>query len=736
MSNTKLLLFVMGVLFLTNGLCRAVDLRQDGKKKTIIPDRTSEAIAIDGDLNEDVWAHPPLSEQFMTYMPVYGEKLSQDTKVWLAYDNKNLYFAFRCYDTEPNKIKTSICQRDKMFLDDWVGVELDALGNKQSCYEFYVNPNGIQGDILNSAVTGVDKAPDFVWESAAKLTGDGYKVEIRIPLDSIRFKSGKEVKMGILFLRNISRLGTGGIWPRTEPGQTEFNFMATVIYKDLKYSLKLEVLPNFTFNSNFERESPQNWDSINFKNLGASVKYGVTSAITAEATVNPDFSQVESDAFQIEVNRRYPVFYSEKRPFFMEGVDVFDFGVINGGMMLAAIHTRRILDPGWAGKLSGSSGRTSFTFLAADDKAPGQVWGDGLNPDEGKTALWGIVRAKYNIGSDNSLGVLYSSRYFAGEKNNVVGSDIQYRFFKNARLNLSYLHSRTGGVDGGRLKQGNGFNAMLQYLIPKLYAWAAYERYDEDFAMYSAFLNRTDIGRGLFYIGPNFYTKIKGMTWLRRIQPYLQYSRLHDLGTGMDDTYYWLGMDMHFTRRGFIKIEYRNEKEAWQGQLFNQEYVYLLGDAQLFKWLFVKFDYSYGDRIYYHPEEPALGRGQQAGFGFTLQPHVKLNVDIELVHNDLSRKSGDQKYYSVDILNIRTTYQFNRYFFIRGAVRYDSYQERVLTDFLASFTLIPGTVLHLGYGSLYERQEWLDNRWVPGTGSLLNTKNGLFFKVSYLWQIK
>ena len=736
MGKRKSLLSAMAIFFFTTVLCRAVDLRLEGDKKIILPDRVSEAIVIDGDLSEKVWHHRPISEQLMTYMPVYGEKLPQDTKVWLAYDTGNLYFAFRCYDKEPNKIKTSICQRDKMFLDDWVGVELDAMGNKQSCYEFYVNPNGIQGDILNSAVTGVDKAPDFVWESAAKLTGDGYTVEIRIPLESIRFKSGKEVKMGILFLRNISRLGTGGIWPRTQPGQTEFNFMATVIYKDLKYSLKLEVLPNFTYSKDFEKESPGNWDDLSTKNLGVSLKYGVTSSITAEATVNPDFSQVESDAFQVEVNRRYPVFYSEKRPFFMEGVDVFDFGIINQGMMLAAIHTRRVIDPRWAVKLSGSAGKTSFTLLTADDQAPGQMWEDGTNPDEGKKALWGMVRAKYNLGRDNSLGILYSGRQFAGEKNNVMGSDIQYRFFKNARLNLSYLHSRTGSGDEETLKQGNGFNAMLQYLVPKLYAWAAYERYDENFAMYSAFLNRTAISRGLFYIGPNVYTKIKGMAWLRRIQPYLQVSKLHDLGTGMDDISYRLGTDLHFTRRGFIEIEYRSEKEAWQGQLFNQKYIYLWGDAQLFKWLFVKFEYSYGDRIYYDTEEPALGRGEQVGFGFTLQPNVWLNVDFELVHNDLSSRWGKEKFYDVNIVNGRITYQFNRYFFVRGAVRYDSYQDKILTDFLASFTLIPGTVMHLGYGSLYQRQEWSDNRWIPGTGSLTNTKNGLFFKISYLWQIK
>jgi hypothetical protein len=731
------LFYIAAMIFLSASthFVHAVELLEEGN--IIVPDRTSEAIKIDGDLSEHIWSSASISENFLTYTPVYGEILSQETKVWMAYNDKSLYFAFKCFDNEPGKIKTSISQRDRMFNDDWVAVLIDAVGNKQTSYEFYVNPDGIQGDNLNSAVTGTDLAPDFVWESAGKLTPDGYQVEIRIPLESIRFKSGKEVKMGILLLRYISRLGTGATWPRTEPGQTDFNFMATILYKDLEYGLKLDVLPNFTYSRNVEREDADNWGESDIsKNLGVSVKYGISSAMTAEATIRPDFNQVESDAFQVEVNQRYPVFYSEKRPFFMEGMEIFDFGIINQGMMIASVHTRHIADPGWAAKLSGSPGRMNFALLAANDQAPGLPWEDAVNPDQDKKAFWGIARGKYNLGSDNSLGILYTSRHFAGTSNQAVGVDVQYRPFKDARINAAYLYTSTKEFPGDRVKPGNGFNAMFQYSVPRLLVWTTYERYDNNFVMNSAFMNRTNISRGQVYLGPNFYIKSKGAAWLRRIQPYTQYSRLHDLGTDMDDNDWRLGIDMYFTRRGFLRCEYRREKEAWLEQQFNKNYLFSAGTLQPYKWLNISFNYRYGDQIYYHPEEPFLGTGYQLGFALVFQPNIKLNLGFDFFHDELSRKADDQKIYAVDIFNVQATYQFNKYFFIRGAVRYDNYQDKLLTDLLASFTLIPGTVLHLGYGSLYERKEWQNNQWVPGQGPLINTKNGLFFKVSYLWQIR
>jgi len=733
----KSILIICGIMFFFIHMVQAVELQQGGK--IIIPDKTAESMKIDGLLNESTWGLPPISREFMSFFPLFGEKLSQQTSVWLAYDDRHLYFAFKCYDTEPGKIKSSITKRDNTLRDDWVGVIIDVMGNRQNSYEFYINPNGIQGDGITSAVNGwsYDNAPDFVWECAGKIVDDGYQVEICIPLESIHFKSGKEVKMGIIFMRNISRLGRIGTWPAIEAGQTQFNAMTTVIYQKIKKGLRLEVLPNVVYSRNVERENGGSWgDSDTSTNIGTSIKYAVTSAITSEATINPDFSQVESDTFQVLVNQRYPVFYSEKRPFFMEGMDVLDFGLISQGMMVSAVHTRRIIDPGWAAKLSGTTGKMIFNVLAADDKAPGLAWQGEVNPHQGENAVWGIARAKYSLGSDNSLGILYSGRYFAGGKNNVLGADFQYRFLKNARVKMSYLYSNTREPDQEEVQNGSGLNAMLEYATRRIDAFAAYEHYSQDFLMYSAFQNRTGIGRGIIFLGPNFYIHPQKIKWIQKIQPHIQYSRLYDFATRMYDTNWLAGFDMYFTRRGLLKVEYRREKEAWQGQLFNQDYLYAFGRVQLFKWLYIQGYYRYGDQVYYDLQEPCLSTGNTLSLGFILQPGAKLNLDIQFLHSVLYRESNRQKLYSVDILNLLTTYQFNKYFFLRAALRYDSYEEKILTDFLASFTFIPGTVIHLGYGSLYERKAWENNQWVPGQDSFLNMKNGLFFKVSYLWRIR
>ncbi len=712
----------------------AVELEKNDN--VIIPDMTTGKVTVDGELTEAVWKLPAIVKEFKTVSPTYGEPLGRETRVWAAYDKKNLYFAFKCFDPEPQKIKTSISRRDNISMDDYVGIQLDASGGKQTRYDFYVNPNGIQEDAVSSAVSvdGPDKSPDFVWESAGKITSDGYQVEVRIPLKSIRYEAGKTVKMGVIFLRQISRLGTRGSWPEVQPGQTSFNFMATLFYKDLKSGLKLEVLPNFTYSRNQTRQDPSSWSTESDTNIGVAVKYGITSSITAEATVNPDFSQVESDTFQVEVNQRYPLFYSEKRPFFMESKAILDFGVVKWGMMPVPIHTRLIVDPGWAAKFSGSSGKLNFAFLAANDRSPGRSWDTGVNPDEGKSAFFGIVRAKYNIGSDNSIGILYSGRHFAGSRNNAVGVDLKYRLSKNIRSGISYLYSTTRETEGEPLREGNSWNAMVEYRTPAFFSMAAYERYDKDFHMSTAFLNRGGIDRWIIGAGPTIKTKIKKIPWLKGVMPYAYYLRLHDLETKMNDTARLLGVVLNFAPMGSLNFEYYNEDEAWGGQLFGKNYFVGIGQIQLFKWLHLNANFTLGDSIYYDPENPFLGDGSTFGIGATVQPDIKLNIGFSYLHTDLRHEK--EKVYSVNIYNLRATYQFNKYFFLRGILRYDSYQEKLLTDFLASFTLIPGTVVHLGYGSLYLKNQWIprQNRWAPGSNEFMEMKRGLFFKASYLWR--
>jgi len=739
----RLLYAISAALLMVSMAQPLLSAELSGEGKEIIADRVaaSEKVVIDGNLEEAIWRQPSIKEVFITMAPTMGKKLDEATEVWTAYDDNNLYFAFRCYDTQPGTINTSIAQRDKIENDDQVAVWLDTVGTQQSSYEFYINPNGIQMDGINSSVSRGDFTPDFVWESAGKIDAGGYCVEIRIPLESIRYQvdKNKEIKMRVMFYRRIPRLGVMASWPESKPGLTDFNCMTSLVYRGIKKSgIKMEILPNFTYSGNSQRLTADKWDKSTDADVGVSLKYGITSSITAEATVNPDFSQVESDVFQVEINQRYSLFYSEKRPFFMESQDVLDFTIVHDtmasvlerGMMISPIHTRNIVDPGWAGKLSGSSGKMNFALLAANDRSV-DINGSG-------SALFGIFRAKYNIGEDNSLGVLYTGRHLAnaGEGNDVAGIDLKYRLSGNLRASLSYLHSVTRTGKDRPLENGNAWNAVMQYLSPQMIAMGAYERYDNNFFMATAFQNRVGISRFWFGFGPNFNVKIKPFPWLKRVIPYIHYANLHDLGTKMNDISRVFGMYMSFAPMGLLYLEYRVEDEAWKGKLFDKKYFIILGQIQPTNWLSLNAWLYLGGQIYYDAEDPLLGNDRNIDIGVTVEPSIKLKMDINYIHSDFKNKQTHQAIYSVNIYNFQATYQFNKYFFLRGILRFDDLQQKLLTDLLASFTLIPGTVVHLGYGSLYLKNQWQDGQWLPGQGDYLKMRQGLFFKASYLWRIK
>ncbi|MGD2088256.1 MAG: DUF5916 domain-containing protein [Candidatus Aminicenantes bacterium] len=738
MSKRLLVVIVITfIMLLTGYFSWSVELSEDDK--IIKADQVSETITIDGELDEAIWKQLPIKRAFETILPTFGNPLPVDTIIWTAYDKENLYFAFRCLDKNPGKIKNTLSPRDKISTDDYVGFALDSLSSKQNSYEFYSNPSGIQFDAINSSVGGWDSTADFVWHSAGKLIPQGYQVEIRIPLESIRYKSGEEVKMGVIFMRNVPHLGSLGSWPAHKGGgELEFNFMTTIVYKNLKSKLKMEILPNITYSNNSRRLEADNWEKSTDTNIGVGIKYGITSAITAEATVNPDFSQVESDAFQVEVNQRYPIFYSEKRPFFMETKEILDFTVITESMLPSPIHTRNIVDPGWAVKFSGATGKMNFGILAANDRSPGRVWEEGVNPHEGKTALFGIVRAKYNIGSDNSLGVLYAGRRFssAGERNDVGGLDLKYRFARDLRASLSYLHTVTGEAEGEPLKKGDGFNAMMEYYSPRLLVWGTFERYDRDFFMATAFRKRVGISRWAVGVSPIFDMKIKQLPWLKRIIVFFHYYHIYDLQTRMTDTRREYALNFGFAPRGELYLQYWHDKEAWAGQLLDKKYLLSWGYIQLFKWLYLYEYITIGDQIYYDPTNPFVGSGKNIQLGIKLEPGIKLKLSFDYTRSDLKEKQGNSEVYAVNIYNFNASYQFNKYFFLRGILRYDDLQEKLLTDVLASFTLIPGTVVHLGYGSLHLQNQWQNNMWVPGQGDLIKMKQGIFFKASYLWRIK
>jgi len=698
------------------------------------PVRIAATPVIDGGLDDAVWGQPLFSGHFKTYNPTFGDTLQQKTTVWMAYDDKAVYFAFRCDDTEPDKIKTSTSQRDRTFADDWIGISLDALGNRQSAIELIVNPNGIQADLLNSPVSGEDAAPDYVWQSAGKMTPSGYQVEVAVPFRSLRFRSGAEVPMNVMFFRRISRSGIAGAWPGFGPEDGLLNQHMPVTLRDLKAPLYLELLPSATYSSRAERLNPDAWKQAdNAADLGIGVKYGITSSLIADVTFNPDFSQVESDAFQVEVNRRYPVFYSEKRPFFMEGMEIFDFSLIPEGQMQTAVHTRRIADPLWGAKLTGSVAGTTLGILAAGDEAPGRSWDEGVNPNLGRSAMVGIARFKRGVGGENYVGGLYSGRTFADASNHTAGLDAQFRFDGGHQLTFSVLESRAVESDSAAVLNASAVNAMYFFNSRHLDAGASYQHMGRGFDMPSAFIRRSGIDYGWLYAAPILYPVLKPVLWWKRVQPQFIFSWTRDIESRMTDLNWILSTNFAFTRQGYLGVELNRYRECWRGVAYNGNNTEFTGQVQALNWLRIYGYFGFGDRIYYDGDPSYLGDSRRGEFSVTFQPGEKLNLSLGGYAEAFNRKSDGGRVYSVSILNTRATYQFNKYFFLRAITQVDDYEHKVLTDFLASFTWIPGTVMHLGYGSMIERHDWRDGGWAEG-GRYREMKRGLFFKASYLWR--
>jgi hypothetical protein len=532
---------------------------------------------IDGDLNDVIWEKARIKlGDWISYNPLRGETIEQKTEVFIAYDKKNLYFAFRCLDPEPDKIKTSISRRDSLFQDDWIGLSLDAMGNGQLSYDMFVNPSGIQADILTSASNEEDLGVDWVWYSAGKRDENGYSTEIQLPLKSIRFKSGSQVRMGILFWRRVSRLGVSVSWPAIPDGQWVFKCNAVMVMHDLKSPLVLDIIPSFTYSLNQDRADPDHWDKASSNpDVGMTLKYGLTSNITLDLTANPDFSQVESDAFQMEVNRRYPVFYSERRPFFMEGSSLFNMR--SGSNMSTTVHTRRIIDPILGVKLTGTIGKFSFGTLTASDHAPGRPYNDGTaNPYLGDNKLFNIGRATYSLGKGSYIGAIFTDTELGDSFNRVVGSDFYLSIREHHHLSGNYLYTRSA-ADSSHTRSGMEGYASYTYLSRRFTFSPQIEHYDDDFQMDTAFYNRTGITMGSAYMDVNFYPNKEKYPWLKRIIPSFNYRYGRDRIAGGIERSAQISLDFRLTRQGFFGISYRAGKEPWAHQSFKTDGVSFYG---------------------------------------------------------------------------------------------------------------------------------------------------------------
>jgi hypothetical protein len=691
---------------------------------------TDKPPVIDGALDDAVWREAPSVTDFKTFIPYFGRDLSEETLAYYAYDSENLYFAFQCTDREPDKIKATLSKRDDFRTDDFVCVNLDSFNDQQSLYAFYVNPLGVQMD-SRYANSKEDYSVDVVWWSAGTLHDRGYSVELRIPLKSIRYSSGPHTEMGIFFERSIGRRSERGSYPALDPakGFAFLTEMAPLELFGLKKSTLLELIPAFTFSQRYVQDEGRLSRLKSARDLGLTGKYGITPSLILDATINPDFSQVEADAGQVDVNLRYDLYFPEKRPFFLEGSESFHLaGTTEDDFLLAAVHTRTIVDPKGGVKLSGKlAGRDSIAAIFAADELPPDL---GRAEGAGQTAYFSIVRYKHALSQDSSLGLYFTDRENGGRSNRVAGPDGQIRLGRSSLLSFHALGSFTRPSSAEPVRDGHAVHLDYRYDTSDWNIEIGGQDLSPDFETDTGYLIRNGLTRLRALIAPKLHPR---SAVVLQLTPSLYTSELRDKSSGLWETENTFTLNAVLVRSTRASLAYSKATEIFLAQRFNTSGWTAQLSSQFTRTFYFKISYRDGKAIRYS-ESPFQGHGKNALVTLGYQPSENFNWTSSLAYSDLFRDSTGGKTYDYTIIWNRLIYQLNKYLFFRVIVEYNTYRRQLLTDLLASFLYIPGTVIQLGYGSLYDRTRWLDGEYV-NVDRFQETRRGIFFKASYLWRL-
>ncbi|MBI4656734.1 MAG: carbohydrate binding family 9 domain-containing protein [Elusimicrobia bacterium] len=658
---------------------------------------------IDGIINESEWKNASKISDFFQIAPKEGEPVSEKTTVYIGYDVDNLYAAFEAVDSKPDKIRAQSAPRDKVFDDDWIGLLLDTFGDQRRAYEFFSNPLGIQMDLFNAAGQE-DTSPDYVWHNKARLNQDGYVVEFKIPFKSLRFPKTEIQKWRISFIRHIPRKNEKSIWPALyrNSGSIFLQMADLRGIERITNAAKFEFIPELTGSksSPFEtQEHAFHWGDWNLRS-GANLKYIAMPNLSMDAAFSPDFSQVEADQPQITVNQRYPIFYSEKRPFFMEGSHFFS-------MPLTIVHTRTIVDPLYGFKLTGKEGRYSGGILAANDRSRDD-------------AVFNISKIDMDVGNESMLGAIYSAMEHKNEYNRVGSVAGRFKLRKLYTIKFQGAESFTKTDLSGH-KKGKAYYVSLSRDAKHLGFSAAYKDFHPDFEVESGFFERTGIKRA----GAELWYKF----WQNRgplisFTPQTGYWKTYDSAAALTDEESHITMSFEFPLQTFLAFSYSPDNfEKFDGMDFTKHGWEFSASASPAKFLSGSFSIKAGDEINYVSEPPFLGDGKEMNFALALRPMSFMKFETLYLKSCLDAKSGE-RVFDENIWRAKFLYQVNREVSARVIYQYKTLEHSGFYDVLFTYLLTPGTAAHLGYDVSFEKEG----------GSLKNTKEVVFVKMSYLFR--
>jgi hypothetical protein len=363
---------------------------------------------------------------FIQNTPSDGQHATEATEVWLAHTKTTFYAAFLCFDSHPSLIRTHLSRRENILNDDNVTVLLDPFEDRRRGVLFQVNPTSVQADAAWAETTGSDYSYDQVWDSEGRITRKGWMVLVAIPFRSLRFRSDID-RWGVVFERNFPRNSEVDYWPRVAANVsgtlTQEATMRLPELEGVTGSRNVQINPyGLAQNEHIlQTADPNNpfFSTRHFEGTAdGEVKAIVKDSIVLDGTINPDFSDVESDQPQFTVNQRYPVYFPELRPFFLENASYFS-------TPMQLLYTRNIIRPDWGVRVTGKLKNTNFGLLAIDDREPGQTVPQG-DPLYGSKAEFYVGRVSQDLGKGSNVGLMYTDEEFGGGWNCLGGADFTW----------------------------------------------------------------------------------------------------------------------------------------------------------------------------------------------------------------------------------------------------------------------------------------------------------------------
>jgi hypothetical protein len=727
--KTRVLIFV---LLLGSGLWQTGRASvTDTIKPSLNAVRIEKPLLLSGKLDDPLWLNAMPVELKFEASPGENTPAGQRTVAMILYDKYYIYIGFRCYDSIPGSIRANLSDRDKIFGDDFVIATIDTYNNYQRGFEFAVNPFGIQGDLLMMGAGSEDISYDMVWQSAAARNNEGWTAEMAIPLKSLSFSADESQSWTICLLRNLPRknryLLTWTPLDRNNPSYISQGGNLKGL-EGIKSGKSLEFLPYTMIQQSGAKsditDPASRVDKGSVKaRIGGGIQYSPGPDISLNAVINPDFSQIESDADQLSVNTTFALYYPEKRPFFMTGMDL---------LQTPMYYSRTINNPLFATKLNGKSHKLSYLALAAYDRnsgitVPGEEQSNTVETDKGSYA--GVGRIRYDLGNENFIGALWLSRNFKDAHNYVGGLDWNFKFWKNWYWQGELFLSDTKEVNDtilfksdrqfGSTSHDAGFNGE-KYLGTGMHLALLRQGRNYSFTLVQNNFSPTyQTYNGMF---PEVNGKTSYMEHSYTIHPNKKLVQNASIFSDFSLVYNYDGVFKEFVfEPGFIVNMIGQTRINASYMAINRERfrnVFFTGINRAtfsimstpVKGVSLSLNGQAGKFIY-RSSAPELGKGYNITSELDLEPISRLKTSFSWTIAELNDTEDNTQFYKGHILRNITTFQFTKRLFLRDILQYNSFSKTISVYPLISYKFNAFTMFCAGMTQDYLNYELEDYKF-------------------------